>query len=87
MLLQPHIDTHSAFTDGIASLSLGAPIAMDLRREEQHCGIGLPARSLLLLRGAARFAWTHGIAARKSDVFDGRAVPRQRRLSVTFRQV
>lgn len=62
---------------------------MELRAEggDRRCGVGLPARSLLLLRGEARYAWSHGIAARKSDVVDGRLVLRRRRLSVTFRQV
>ncbi len=88
--IKPHVDTHSAFTDGIASLSLGAPIAMELKESagERRFGVGLPPRSLLVMRGESRYAWTHGIAARKADVFDeGVLVPRQRRVSVTFRKV
>jgi alkylated DNA repair dioxygenase AlkB len=47
----------------------------------------LEPRSALVLKGPARFEWTHAIPARKSDVVDGRRVPRNRRLSVTFRNV
>lgn len=92
--IKPHIDTHSAFCDGIASLSLGAPVAFDLRRYDEEAsslssfgGIGLPPRSLLIMTGESRYAWAHGIAARKSDVFDGNVVERGRRLSLTFRRV
>jgi hypothetical protein len=49
--------------------------------------IVLPRRSLLVLRGEARFAWTHGIAARKTDFIDGKVVARGRRVSATFRVV
>jgi hypothetical protein len=47
----------------------------------------LPARSLLILTGEARYEWQHGIAPRRSDKIDGRMVPRGRRVSLTFRQV
>jgi len=46
----------------------------------------LPRRSLLLLRGAARYDWSHGIAARLSDKVNGTLIPRERRVSLTFRQ-
>jgi hypothetical protein len=29
--IRPHVDTHSAFTDGIASISLLSPVVMDFR--------------------------------------------------------
>jgi alkylated DNA repair dioxygenase AlkB len=43
--------------------------------------------SLLVLSGEARFAWTHGIAARRFDVIDGVRTARARRVSLTFRTV
>ena len=42
---------------------------------------------VLVLRGEARFDWTHGIPRRKQDTVDGVSFERQRRLSVTFRTV
>jgi alkylated DNA repair dioxygenase AlkB len=45
----------------------------------------LEPRSLLILSDEARYEWQHGIARRKTDRCDGRAIPRARRLSVTFR--
>jgi len=91
-----HIDTHSGFQDGIASLSLLSDTVMELCREGDGSPtthhIVLPRRSLLVLRGEARHAWTHRITGRITDavvtgpgVFE--VVPRGRRVSVTFRAV
>lgn len=49
--------------------------------------VWLPARSLLILRGDARHKWSHGIGMRKCDKVNGLLIPRQRRVSFTFRQV
>ena len=85
--IKPHIDTHSAFTDGIASLSLLSAVSFDMRRDSDRFSLGIPARSLLLMTGEARYAWAHAIAARRTDVFENELVIRQRRLSLTLRQV
>ena len=124
--IRAHIDTHSAFTDGLMSLSLGSAVVMDFKGlpeeggvsrsgggvargeglaampleaapqqseaslkapllEDEEEGVGvvckallLPRRSALVLHGAARYAWQHGIANRKSDLIHGREVPRGR---------
>ncbi|KAH6641824.1 hypothetical protein F5144DRAFT_149227 [Chaetomium tenue] len=50
----------------------------------------LPARSLLLMTGAARYGYTHAIRPRKTDVIggdNGEAVPRRGRYSITMRSV
>jgi alkylated DNA repair dioxygenase AlkB len=47
----------------------------------------LEHRSLLVLTGPARFEWRHSIPARKSDEFEGRRLPRNRRVSLTYRNV
>lgn len=56
----------------------------------------LPARSLLVMSGEARYLWTHGIATRHYDQVPAQqdeaavamtAVPRQTRVSLTFRTV
>ncbi|MEJ8574172.1 alpha-ketoglutarate-dependent dioxygenase AlkB [Microbaculum marinum] len=84
-----HVDCVPCFSDTIVSLSLLSTCEMrfeDRRSREQVTRI-LEPRSALVLKGPARFEWTHAISARKSDVVDGRRVPRTRRLSVTFRNV
>lgn len=45
----------------------------------------LERRSLVVLHDEARYAWEHGIVRRKNDRWQGAVIPRQRRLSVTFR--
>lgn len=86
-----HIDTHSAFDSPILSLSLGSDVVMEFRRENQHLSILLPQRSLLIMDGEARYAWTHGIVPRNSDVIpvgNGLTVrERGTRTSFTFRHV
>lgn len=47
----------------------------------------LPARSLLVISGEARYLWAHGITPRKFDKVNGILLPRQRRVSFTFRHV
>lgn len=82
-----HIDCLPCFDDVVISLSLAAPAVMDLKQQEQHVPILLEPRSLLVLRSEARYKWTHGIARRQQDQVNGHAISRQRRLSVTFRNV
>ena len=47
----------------------------------------LPRRCAFVLQGPARYEWTHCIPARKSDKVKGVAVPRSRRVSLTFRTI
>jgi len=82
-----HIDCVPCFDDVVTSLSLAAPVVMDLKYKEQHVPILLEPRSLLVLRGEARYHWTHGIAKRQQDIVNETVIPRERRLSVTFRNV
>ncbi|MCL3883919.1 alpha-ketoglutarate-dependent dioxygenase AlkB [Marivita sp. GX14005] len=87
--ISAHVDCQPCFGDTIASLSL---LSACMMRFAERCGAGridlpLPPRSLLVMCGAARHDWTHGIAARKNDTVAGRKHPRARRLSLTFRTI
>ncbi|TYZ61643.1 hypothetical protein PybrP1_001690 [[Pythium] brassicae (nom. inval.)] len=83
-----HIDTHSAFTGAIASLSLANEIVMEFRHPDGRLeSVLCQPRSLLVMTGAARYEWTHAIPPRAFDVIDGERVARRRRVSVTFRKV
>ena len=48
--------------------------------------VWLPPRSLLLLTGEARYAWSHAIPSRLTDKVDGELKERKRRISLTFRE-
>ena len=82
-----HVDTESAFSDGLLSLSLGADCVMEFK--EQSTGlrklVHLPPRSLLLMAGQARYLWEHTIVSRGTDFVNGKVIPRNTRISLTLR--
>lgn len=81
--IAPHVDAPKLFGDGIVSLSLGSPIVMDFSRGATKIEKVLPRRSLLVLKGEARYQWKHGITPRLAD----HLIPRGTRISLTFRKV
>ena len=86
--IAPHID-RDCFGPVVATVSLGSAVNMDFCRDstgEEH-EQRLAPRSLVLLRGDARLKWRHGIAKRHSDTWKGQRTKRQRRVSITFRQL
>ncbi len=88
--ISSHIDCEPCFKDTIVSLSLGSSCVMDFTNKfdkKKKIPVWLEPRSLVVLSGEARYEWLHGIAARKSDVWDGEKYERQRRVSLTFRKV
>ena len=87
--IAPHIDCVPCFGDTIASLSLGSGCVMDFVHDTTKTkrSLFLPPRSLLILQGDARYHWQHGIAKRLYDTIAGARLPRQRRVSLTFRTV
>ena len=83
-----HVDCVPCFGDTIASLSLGSGCIMNISdKSGKTLDLYLKPNSLLVLKGASRYECSHGIIARRNDVIDGKRVPRQRRVSVTFRRV
>jgi len=81
-----HIDTQSAFSDGLISISLGSDSVMEFRNEKGvKKMVHLPPRSLLLMSGLARYTWSHQIVTRMTDCVDGEVIPRKTRVSLTLR--
>ncbi|KAI2510798.1 tRNA methyltransferase [Fragilaria crotonensis] len=82
-----HIDTPSAFGDGLMSLSLNSGIVMEFRdtKSDQTKLVYLPARSLLVMTGPARYEWEHHIVTRRTDTHKGVVMPRGLRVSLTLR--
>lgn len=87
--IAPHIDCEPCFGKTIASLSLGSPCVMDFMHVKTRNTISLllEPRSLLIISGATRYEWQHGIAHRKTDSYNGQKFVRTRRVSLTFRNV
>ncbi|WP_338609517.1 alpha-ketoglutarate-dependent dioxygenase AlkB [Pelagibacterium nitratireducens] len=87
--IAPHVDCEPCFGETITSLSLGSTCSMEFSHIQSGQSLSqfLAPRGLLVLNGEARFNWTHGIPARKSDMVGGKKVHRERRVSLTFRTV
>ncbi|KAF8776862.1 Alkylated DNA repair protein alkB like protein [Argiope bruennichi] len=94
--IPPHIDTHSAFEDGIVSISLCSQVVMDFYGpDKRSIPVLLPRRSALIMLGESRYQWKHGITPRKTDVIpsdDGEKCSltlcaRTTRVSLTFRLI
>ncbi|KAK7500596.1 hypothetical protein BaRGS_00008171 [Batillaria attramentaria] len=91
--IPPHVDTPSAFEDGLMSLSCGSQVLMDFRHPDgRHLSVLLPPRSLLVMTGESRYIWSHGITPRKSDIVPSEQggltlAPRGVRVSFTFRKL
>ncbi|MBS0235755.1 MAG: alpha-ketoglutarate-dependent dioxygenase AlkB [Proteobacteria bacterium] len=81
-----HVDHVDYFTDVVCSLSLGSACVMDFNHDTTH-SLLLDPRSLLILKGEARYLWKHGISKRRYDGYNGGIVARRRRISLTFRKV
>ena len=86
--IAPHIDS-PAFGPVVATVSLGSGINMDFNYEPTGATHTerLEPRSLVLLYGDSRYKWRHGIRKRKTDIWNSFKIPRQLRVSITFRQV
>lgn len=84
-----HVDCEPCFEDVILSLSLGAACVMDFSRvrDNEQKSLLLERGSLLVMTGESRYDWKHGIAARKTDIWQKRPIERRRRVSLTFRKV
>ena len=82
-----HVDTETAFDDGLLIITLNGGIVMEFRRVGQDLKklVYLPPRSLILLSGDARYKWEHMIVSRTTDTVDGEVIPRTLRVSLTLR--
>ena len=93
--IAPHVDSDS-FGDGIAMISLLESWEMVFRerRSKRKFSQRLEQRSAAIIKSEARYNWTHEIPKRNSEpgaVPPGKKiparVPRNRRISLTFRKV
>lgn len=82
-----HIDHPDGFGPIVVSITLGSGVTLDLSNADSGAKwhLYLEVGSLVVLSGASRFEWKHGIAKRDFDIVNNCKVPRDRRVSVTFR--
>ena len=84
-----HVDSVLCFENEIISISLGSACVMAFSHpiEGKKFAVLLEPGDLLRIKDEARHQWCHQIKPRKSDRWQGRTLPRGRRVSVTFRRV
>ena len=82
-----HVDTRTAFGDGLLIVTLGGGTVMEFREVDGPGRklVHLPPRSLALLSGDARYRYEHMIVSRMTDTVDGEIIPRRLRVSLTLR--
>uniref|UniRef100_A0A8D2L979 Alpha-ketoglutarate-dependent dioxygenase alkB homolog 7, mitochondrial n=2 Tax=Varanus komodoensis TaxID=61221 RepID=A0A8D2L979_VARKO len=88
--IKPHIDSVKFCGCTIAGLSLLSSSVMRLVSEQNPqdwLDLLLERRSLYILRGPARYEFTHEILKDEESFFNGRKVPRDRRISVICRNL
>jgi alkylated DNA repair dioxygenase AlkB len=82
-----HVDCVPCFGKTVVSLSLGSACVLEMARAGVKVPLLLEPRSALVLQAEARYRWTHAIAGRKQDRWQGQVLERKRRISLTFREV
>ncbi|KAM5238860.1 alpha-ketoglutarate-dependent dioxygenase alkB homolog 7, mitochondrial [Ctenodactylus gundi] len=88
--IKPHVDSIKFCGATIAGLSLLSPSVMRLvhtRKPGQWLELLLEPGSLYILRGSARYDFSHEILRDEESFFGERQVPRGRRISVICRSV
>lgn len=85
--IAPHVD-YEPYDRTVVSISLGSACIMDFAAVDGTAShqLWLEPRSVLVMDGEARYRWTHGIAGRRKDPWNGAWFKRGRRVSVTFRR-
>jgi len=86
--IKPHIDSVRFCGDTIAGISLLSTSVMRLVHEDNKnlmVDVLLRQRSLYVMKGMARYKFTHEILKEEESRFKGEIIPRRRRISVICR--
>jgi len=81
-----HTDIKS-YGDVIGCFTFGSGAIMTFKHGKEQKDIFVKPNSLYIMSGDARYKWTHEMNGRKYDMVDGIKIERDRRISVTFRNV
>ena len=60
---------------------------MIFRKNKNKVELPVLKDSLYIMSGESRYSWTHEMPSRKYDTINNNKVKRERRISVTFRNV
>jgi alkylated DNA repair dioxygenase AlkB len=84
----PHTDDLKFWTGWVLGVSFGSGCTMNLiSNYGKSISIYLPANSVYLLTGPARYVYKHGITFDSTDNVYGNKIYRTKRISLTFRSI
>jgi alkylated DNA repair dioxygenase AlkB len=84
--ISAHVDSPT-YGEYICCFTFGTGATVEFTRCGKKVEVYTEPGSLYIMSGEARHAWKHEMRARKSDVVEGKKIPRGVRYSVTFRSV
>jgi alkylated DNA repair dioxygenase AlkB len=84
--ISAHIDIKS-YGNVIACFTVGSGANMTFEYNTEKYNIYAEKNSLYIMSGDARYKWKHSMSGTKYDIVNDVAIPRDRRISLTFRNV
>jgi len=81
-----HIDVKK-YGDVIGCFTLGSGATMTFKNKNEEEYLYVGPYSLYIMSGDARYIWSHEMDGKKYDIVDNTKIKRERRISVTFRNV
>jgi alkylated DNA repair dioxygenase AlkB len=84
--ISPHIDL-TAFGLVIGCFTIGSGANMLFEKGNEKYIQRVELNSLYIMSGESRYKWKHSMPSRKYDEYEGIKIPRNRRISITFRNV
>lgn len=87
--IAPHVDHIKFFDKIIACFTIGSGLNIKFNRvsDGKEYDIYVEPRSFYIMSENARYNWTHGINKQITDVYSNKVIPRETRISLTFRKV
>jgi len=71
----------------IGCYTIGSGAKMYFKKDNEIVELYVEPNSLYIMSGESRYQWTHEMPSTKTDLVDGKRIPRERRISITFRHV
>jgi len=71
----------------IGCYTLGSGTTMRFRKKDEVVDVYVKPNSLYVMTGDSRYLWTHEMPSTKTDLYNGKRIARDRRISITFRNV
>lgn len=84
--ISPHIDIVS-YGKVIGCFTIGTDATMTFVDKNEKIDLYVKSNSLYIMSGDARYKWKHSMTSKAIDIVNGEKISRNRRVSITFRNV